>query len=966
VVPYLHDLGVSDCYTSPILRPRHGSTHGYDVCDHGQLNPELGGAEGFETFAAALRQRKMGLLLDVVPNHMGVGDPANGWWADVLENGPASRYARYFDIDWHPVNPDLDSKVLLPILRGLYGKVLERGEIRLSHAEGRFCLHHHDLRLPVAPRSVAGLLELCIEELIRHRGEADEGVAELRSILTAIKYLPPRTALDAEAMTERYREKESIRRRLARLVETSAEVRAALDRSLAQYNGAAGDPRSFDRLDALINAQSYRPAFWRVAAEEINYRRFFDINELAAIRMELPEVFEAAHALVLRLLEEGKVNGLRIDHPDGLRDPTGYFRQLQRACFLGRLRNRLSVRLAEPVLEEQFQRLWEQAPARPESSPGRWPLYVVAEKILTEEEPLPADWAVAGTTGYDFLAAVNGVFVDTDHQAEFDRIYRDWTGRTQDLAAIVYRAKRGILQSSMASEINSLGHRLDRITERNRHYRDFTLNNLRLAIREVIAALPVYRTYVTGPDHVPGRDRHFIDAAVTQARHRNPNTAREVFDFLRDLLILRNLGEFAEADRELILGWVLRFQQLTGPIMAKGVEDTAFYIYNRLVSLNEVGGHPDRFGLSVEAFHAHNAERQRHWPGSLLASSTHDTKRSEDVRARLNVLSELPGEWERALERWRQWNAPHLVPVNDRSAPSANDQYLLYQTLVGAWPPEPVPDQEYAGFRRRVLDYMLKAAKEAKVHTSWINPDRDYEAALQHFIERVLPDGGATPFVQDLLAFQRRVAHFGYLNSLSQVVLKLTCPGVPDIYQGCELWDFSLVDPDNRRAVDYDRRREALQQLRQRIQAACGKLAPLAAELLASWTDGRVKMYVLHRLLVLRRDRPRLFEFGEYHPLIVDRLDPGSVVAFARRLEDQALVVAVPRRVVRLLQGQEHLPIGAVWGQGRLLLPGEGHGTSYRQLFTGDRVAVEAAEGGAALSLAEAFRAFPVAVLLRE
>jgi (1->4)-alpha-D-glucan 1-alpha-D-glucosylmutase len=936
------------------------------VCDHGQINPELGGHKDFDTFAAALRQHDMGLVLDVVPNHMGVGDLANGWWADVLENGPIARFARYFDIDWHPVNPDLDSKVLLPILGGLYGEVLERGEIRLSYDQGRFWLNYYDLRLPVAPRTTSGALGLCLEELVRQLGEGHDSVHELRSILTALKYLPPRAGLTPDQIAERYREKESISRRLARLTETCADVRAVLERSLAAYNGTVGDRHSFDRLDALINAQSYRPAFWRVAAEEINYRRFFDINDLAAIRMELPEVFEATHDLVLRQLVGGKASGLRIDHPDGLRDPAGYFHQLQRSYFLGRLRGRLSVPLPEAALQRQFDHLWKEASSGQPPWSRRWPLYVVVEKILSEEEPLPAEWAVAGTTGYDFLAAVNGLFVEGSQETEFDRIYREWTGRRQDYREVASSAKRRIMQVSMASEINSLAHRLDRITERNRHYRDFTLNNLRLAIREVIAALPVYRTYVTDPEHVSARDRRFIEAAVAEAKERNPGTAAEVFDFLRDLLLLRILGEFVEADRQLVLNWVLTFQQLTGPIMAKGVEDTVFYIYNRLVSLNEVGGHPERFGLSVEAFHAQNVERQRHWPDSMLCTSTHDTKRSEDVRARLNVLSELPAEWEAALRRWREHNAPHLGQVNKRPAPSANDQYLLYQALVGAWPPEPSTPQEYSCFRQRIADYLLKAAKEAKVHTSWINPNREYETALQKFVEHLLPDGRDTPFVKDLEAFQRRVAFFGYLNSLAQLTLKLTCPGVPDVYQGCELWDFSLVDPDNRRPVDFERRRRLLEELRRRIAESCGQLSPLAAELLASRTDGRVKLYVLHRLLTLRRKCPRLFEAGEYRPLTVEQCDGGVVVAFARLFEDQALVVVVPCRVVRLLRGEERLPVGEVWGQGRLVLP-EGMGSgAYRHVFTGEVLAVEAAGDRATLALAGAFREFPVAVLLRE
>jgi (1->4)-alpha-D-glucan 1-alpha-D-glucosylmutase len=964
ILPYLHELGISDCYTSPILRSRRGSRHGYDVCDHGQINPELGGAEGFEAFSAALKQSGMGLILDVVPNHMGVGDLANGWWNDVLENGPASCFAQYFDIDWHPQNPSLDSKVLLPVLGGFYGPVLERGEIRLAYDQGRFWLHYFELHLPVAPHSAGGILELCADELSRLRGPDDEGVQELRSIATASKLVVPRSDLNPDEMAERYREIASMRRRLSRLVESSAEVRSALERTVGMYNGTPGDLRSFDRLDALLNVQPYRLAFWRVAAEEINYRRFFDINELAAIRMELPEVFHAAHAFVFRLLVDDKATGLRIDHPDGLRDPTGYFRQLQKTYFLDRLVSRLNVPLGDEALERRFERLWQAAVAQEQASP-RWPLYVVVEKILSEEEPLPREWAVAGTTGYDFLVAVNDLFIDGSREAAWDRIYKEVTGSRQEFRDIVSMAKRRILQLSMASELNSLAHRLDRITERSRRYRDFTFNTLRLAIREVIAALPVYRTYVTGPEHVPDRDKRFIEAAVAEARWLNPGIADEVFQFVRELLLLRILHEFAESDRESVLDWVLRFQQMTGPIMAKGVEDTAFYIYNRFVSANEVGAHPERFGLSVEAFHAQVTERQRHWPQSMLSTSTHDTKRSEDVRARLNALSEMPEQWEEAIKRWRDWNAPLVGKVDRHPAPSANDQYLLYQTLVGTLSAEPMSPEANVAYCQRMVDYLVKAAKEAKTYTSWTNPNREYEKALQEFAEKILPEGEGTPFTRDLRAFVQRVAHFGYLNSLSQSVLKLTCPGVPDIYQGCELWNFSLVDPDNRRPVDFGLRRKWLSEMRKQIESSCGKLAGLAEDLLANRADGRVKLFVLHRLLRLRRRDSRLFQSGEYRPLAVTQFNAESVLAYERWLEEESLLAAVPCRVVRILQGRTEMPVGEVWGEGRLLLPESAAGGVYRNLFTGETLSVSVADGRSYVALADVFRRFPVAVWLR-
>ncbi|MFO0968537.1 MAG: malto-oligosyltrehalose synthase [Gemmataceae bacterium] len=978
VVSYLHRLGVSDVYTSPVLQAKPGSMHGYDVCHHGRINPELGGGPGFTALAAALAERKMGLILDVVPNHMGVGDPCNVWWLDVLENGPASRYARFFDIDWRPTNPNLESKVLLPILGGMYGTELERGNLRLSFDNGLFWLHYYQTPLPVSPRSATVVLELCLADLAKKVGDEDDAVLELGSLVNALRRLPPNRELNAKAMEQLYREKESVRRRLARLVEDTSAVKASLEGSLAVINGAPAEPRSFDRLDALIGEQSYRPAFWRVATEEINYRRFFDINELAAIRMELPEVFEATHALIFQLVNQGKATGLRIDHPDGLRDPAGYFRSLQRAYFLGKLRGRIATPLPESLLEQQFERLWsetaangarkplvEGAPPPPESA-RHWPCYVVAEKILSEEEPLPLDWAVAGTVGYDFLVSVNSLFVARENEEAFDRIYRDFSGEQRDFIELVYDAKKRIMQIAMAGEINSLAQRLDNITERNRHYRDFTLNNLRHAIREVIAALPVYRTYVTGPGQVAEHDRRFIELTVHEAKSRNPGTAAEIFDFLQDVLLLRNLNEFAEEDRDEITHWVLRFQQMTGPIMAKGVEDTAFYVYNRLVTLNEVGGHPERFGLSVAAFHGQNQERSRRWPSAMLSSSTHDTKRSEDIRARLNALSELPDEWEEALTRWRKWHAGCLTDLDGKSAPSANDRYLLYQTLLGAWPVKPMSADEYRTLRDRIAAYMTKATREAKVYTSWVNPNEAYDKALQTFIQAILPDGAATPFLQDLDAFARRLAYFGFLNGLAQTTLKFTCPGVPDIYQGCEIWDFSLVDPDNRRPVDFERRGAMLDEVRRNIESAGPDLAPLARQLLDCAKEGKVKLYVVHQLLMLRQRHPRLFLDGAYEPLETLRLEAGRVVAFARLEGAQALAVATPVRVVRILDEMEKLPLGDIWGEAQLLFPHDiGQGT-WRNIFTGERLKVPSREGPASLSLRELFKTFPVAVLLRE
>jgi (1->4)-alpha-D-glucan 1-alpha-D-glucosylmutase len=739
-------------------------------------------------------------------------------------------------------------------------------------------------------------------------------------------------------------------------------VRAAISATVQAFNGTPGDPRSFDRLDALLERQAYRLAFWRVAAEEINYRRFFDINDLAAIRMELPEVFRATHAILFRLLAEGKASGLRIDHPDGLRDPTAYFRQLQEQYVLARSGLESGTRSAA-LASEVAAHL--HAAADPGEGAAGWPLYVVAEKILSRGEALPPDWAVDGTTGYDFLNAVNGLFVDAEGRDAFDRIYQAFTGATAGYQQLVGSAKRMVMLVSLVSEINALAHQLDRIAERNRRCRDFTLNSLTFALRELIACLAVYRTYITGPSGVAGQDRLIVEEATEEAKRRNPRTAEAVFDFIRDAVLLRTVQDFPEADRPRLVEWALKFQQLTGPVMAKSAEDTVFYTYNRLASLNEVGGCPEQFGVPVSAFHGQNAERAERWPHSLLATSTHDTKRGEDVRARLNVLSELPGEWQAALARWGRLNSSKKVVVEDQSAPDRNDEYLLYQTLLGAWPAEWPGAEALAEFRGRIAGYMEKATKEAKVHTSWINPNEEYDAAVRHFVGRLLPGTGADPFLDDLRAFQRRVAFFGTFNALAQVLLKLTCPGVPDIYQGTELWDLSLVDPDNRRPVDYPRRQDILAELRDRIDRAAPDLTPLTSELLANAADGRIKAYVMLQTLGFRCSHTELFSRGTYLPLDATGTERDHVCAFGRLHDDDAALVVVPRLVARLTRGAEQPPVGSeVWGKTRLLLHPQLAGRNFRNLFTGELLTPESYRANPGPLVGSVLGQFPVAIFV--
>jgi (1->4)-alpha-D-glucan 1-alpha-D-glucosylmutase len=961
LLDYLHDLGISDVYASPILMAAPGSPHGYDVCDHGIINPDLGGVEGFDALAAALQQRQMGLLLDTVPNHMGIADNCNGWWFDVLENGPSSPYARYFDIEWHPVKRELDNKVLLPILEDQYGRVLEGGKLTLEYDDGAFYLRYYDRILPVNPRSYDKVLGYRIDELAETLGADDPDYQELQSILTAISYLPEPTEQDPARLIERNREKEIIKRRLATLTAASPRIAACVHEAVAAFNGELEDPASLDLLEDLINSQSYRPAFWRVAGEEINYRRFFDINTLAAIRVEDPEVFQATHALTLRLAAEGKVTGLRIDHPDGLWDPVTYFRRLQRAY--------VAEKHGKPIEE-----------ALPLEAPlGRpLPLYVVAEKILTENEPLPVDWAVHGTTGYDFLSTVNGLFVQSANEKAFNHIYNRFVGPQLRFSDMIVDTKMAVMRNALSSEINALGHEIERIAERNRRYRDFTLRGLTHALRELISCLTVYRTYINASTGmVSARDRHFIETAVHEAQRRYPGTDPSVYRFVQDTLLLKTIDDFCDEDRDELQHFVMKFQQLTGPVMAKGVEDTAFYIYNRLTSLNEVGGDPRQFGISAAEFHRQSSARATRWPHSLLATSTHDNKRSEDARARVDVLSEIPVEWRAALARWGRVTAGWRARVGGSLAPDRNDEYLLYQVIIGTLTDDALNFDGGSvavspAYRDRIVDYMAKATKEAKVHSSWVNPNEEYDNALRQFILTLLRRGPQNRFLPDIARLTKRVAFFGQFNSLAQVLLKFTAPGVPDTYQGNELWDFSLVDPDNRRPVDYDVRRAALADLRARAYRDGGPL-PLAEELLQTSADGRIKLYLTYRALNFRRDHCLLYERGTYHPLTAEGAQDEHALAFARILTEEgtpdpadAAITVVPRLVVGLLGGIERAPIGDVWGETWLPLPDALAGATYRNVLTGETMAPVERAGRSGLLLAHALAHFPVALLAKE
>ena len=924
IVPYLAELGVSHLYCSPYFRARAGSTHGYDVVDHNSFNPEIGDRADFERFVAELRAHRMGHVLDIVPNHVGIMGSDNVRWMDVLENGQASIYAEFFDIDWMPANPALADKVLVPVLGDVYGVVLEGGELelRFEPQQGSFAVFYHEHRFPLDPRTYPRVLD----RVLAHTSNAG-----LEGLRRAFAELPDRHEPTAEQVGERHERKEAAKRALADLYDADQIVAQAMDAGVRSFAGDPHEPASFDALHEVLEAQAYRLAYWRVAADDINYRRFFEVNSLAALRVENEAVFEATHELLLQLVGAGKIDGLRVDHPDGLYDPAGYFRRLQKR--VAQVTSRSAAR----------------------------PIYLIVEKITASFEHLPPDWPVHGESGYHFLNVVNRMLVDPATRARMDRVYRDFLGEPLDWPTVAYECQHLVLRRSLASELNVVTNQLARIAEADRRSRDFTFNSLRQALAEVIACFPVYRTYIA--ESVSENDRRYIEWAVAAAKRRRSVTEAPVLEFVRSALLLE-LPASTERARGRMRAFAMKFQQITAPITAKGVEDTAFYRYNRLTSLNEVGGEPDAYGTSAKAFHSDSQFRARCWPHEMLATSTHDTKRSEDVRARINVLSEMTMLWRKAIERWSRMNRTRKREVDGEAAPAPNDEYLLYQTLIGSWPVGELDIVGNANYRERIEGYMIKAAREAKQRTSWGNVNVEYEEALTQFVRASLEPREGNLFLSDFLGLQRRLVRFGLLNALSQTVCKLTAPGVPDIYQGNEIWDFSLVDPDNRRPVDYEKRRAMLAQLRDLRTPDTAGVRALADHL----EDGRCKLYLTWKVLQFRREHEELFRRGEYVPLRVSGEHASNLCAFARHHQGEWLITIAPRLYLRLLGQREQPPLGAdVWENTVIELP-RGYNVEagvLRNLLEGSQVPPARLGERPGIMAAAALACFPVAVLHR-
>jgi (1->4)-alpha-D-glucan 1-alpha-D-glucosylmutase len=888
VVPYLKALGITHLYASPFMKARKGSSHGYDVVDHTRLNPELGGEAGFAKLSDALHAHDLGLILDFVPNHVGVHFADNPWWLDMLEWGPASPHAAAFDIDWDQLAYRKRGGVLLPILGLSYGQALEGGEIELRYDadEGSFSCWYYEHRLPIAPERYGEILRTVVKEADAEGSDAGQRIVALASNYRGL----------------RHPNRQEAPRFKAELKEIAGHA-DIIARGLSAYRAGTERPASTLALHHLLERQHYKLGHWRLASSDINYRRFFDINTLAGLRVEDATTFEAAHLLVRRLIEEGKLQGLRLDHIDGLRDPAQYFQRLRRLI-------------------------------REANGDSRQPFYMVVEKILGEGEALRPFAGIHGTTGYEWMNAIAHLLLDPRGLDPLDEIWRQISNQPPRLAPMLKAAKRRVLETLLTSEFTVLSRLLARIASGHYSTRDFSADSLRQALELYVLHFPVYRTYLTaaGPTE---HDRALIDETIERARAEWYAADEGIFDFLRDALTMDLIKPGRpphSAPR--VRRFALKLQQFTGPLMAKSLEDTSFYRYHRLLAVNEVGGDPDAEALSATAFHDMMRTRAREWPHGMTASATHDTKRGEDARARLMALTEIPSEWTSAVARWKLLNAPHVLTSGVMRAPSVGAEYMLYQALLGAWPLEGADGD----FVERIQAYALKAAREGKEQTSWLNPHEAYEAGLQTFIARILDRSISAEFMDSLATLARRLALLGALNSLSQLTLKATMPGVPDFYQGTELWDLSLVDPDNRRPVDFAERAALLPSLRR----------PDWGRLTEDWPSGHLKFAWTAHLLTLRTELADVFTHGDYEPLEVSGPHQDHIVAFARRYRNEAAIIAVGRRFAPFTDN------GRTWPKADAF-----DGTLNVRGFAVEGIA----SGQDELPLSELFKDFPATVL---
>jgi len=924
LLDYLSNLGITHVYASPILASRKGSTHGYDVTDPTRLNPELGSEADFYAFYGELQKRGMGLILDIVPNHMSASSE-NAWWMDVLENGPGSVYAAYFDIDWNPPSRSLEGKILLPVLGRPFGEALESQDLKLVYSDGKFFVQYFESVFPLAPASYGQILKQQIDQLKAVLGVDSPAYQEYEGIVAGFSGFSDRSGQQANAVGERRLRFSVLQERLRQVVDGNAYIHTFLQQSLKDLNGAENKPESFLQFERLLDEQYYVLAYWQNVNEEINYRRFFTINDLVGMRMQDPVVFKATHALIGRLVEQNVAAGLRIDHIDGLRDPLSYLQRLNEAFA-------------------EFKAVREAAP-----------VCIFVEKILARRERLPSDWPAAGTTGYDFLNALNCFFVDPRGAKQFEQTYLDFVDKELTFSEVLYQKKKLVMATLLGVEMRALGHQLELLASKDRHARDIPQVELAQALVETTAYLNVYRTYIRSLQ-VSRQDSARIERALEQAQARRPHLNPVCFTFLRDVLLLRVRPHLAADQREARLAFVMRWQQFTGPIMAKAFEDTALYIYNPLISLNEVGGDPRPGAAQSIDFPEFIKERSKEWPNSLNATTTHDTKRAEDVRARINVLSEIPEEWREHLNRWSKLNQAHRMLINGEPVPDRNEEILLYQTLLGMYPLDP---NDLANLAARLQQYAIKATREAMVHTRWTQPNRQHEQALVKFVASILNPSNRNTFLRDFLQFHERVSYYGILNGLGQTLLKIASPGIPDFYQGSELWDFRLVDPDNRGPVDFTARNAILKTLKDSVDSLHSLLTE---ELARNWRDGRIKIYLIWKALTHRRDHSELFPRGDFVEIGAHGRRKENIAAFLRHHRKDWALVVIPRWLARST-GASNFPDGDdFWGDTSIRLGGETP-RSWRNVFTDETASSQTVRGHRSLLIRDLLRQFPVALL---
>jgi (1->4)-alpha-D-glucan 1-alpha-D-glucosylmutase len=906
IIQYLNELGISHIYASPIFQARKGSTHGYDIVDPTKLNSELGSGREFNKLIDKCHSFDIGWVQDVVPNHMAF-DSHNRMLMDVLENGKSSEYFHFFDLVWNHPDESMRGRILAPFLGSPYGEVLEKGEIALVYNIDGFSIKYYELRYPVRIESYPSILDHDIDKLKTEMGEDYPDYIKFLGLLYVIKNLPATLEL-----TQRKNQIEFVKKMIWELYSTNPLIKKHLDSVIGQFNGVKGHPETYTLLDNVLADQNFRLSHWRVANQELNYKRFFNINELISIRVQEEDVFQKTHSLIIDLVKQEKIDGLRIDHIDGLYDPGEY---------LHRLRSLSSD------------------------------IYIVVEKIMEYDENLPESWPVQGTSGYDFLNHVNGLFCQKKRQKEFTKLYNDFVGIEFNFSKLLYEKKKVIIERQLTGDLDNLAFLLKSIANKYRHGRDITLNGLRNGMVEILAYFPVYRTYISSWE-VDEEDRRIIQETVRKAKAGKPEFETEIL-LIEKFLLLDFFEEFTDEERKDCIDFVMKFQRLTGPLMAKGFEDTSLYIYNRLVSLNEVGSDPASFGTSLHQFHNFSLNRLHSGPQAMNASSTHDTKRGEDVRARINVLSEIPREWKRYLKRWETINKKFKLIVHGTAAPDSNEEYLLYQTLLGIYP---FDDDKRNDIIPRMEQYIEKMLREAKIHSSWSDPDIEYENAVKQFVKEMMSKTNNTIFIKDFITLQKKIAHYGVLNSLSQTLIKMTAPGVPDFYQGTELWDLKLVDPDNRQPVDFDLRKKYLQEIINRSNRV--DVFDYIAILRKRTEDGRIKMFLTYKTLTARKENPLVYLEGDYRELRVAGKFRDHIIVFAREYGNTIAVTIAPRWFTTLVD-EKTFPLGRkIWGDTAIYLPPP------TQRVWGNALTGETLSKGGRIAVADILTHYPSALLI--